>query len=62
MNATGRPNRGKPSALSELKSGVQPGSVKGVRHQKCEAPEGPFRLLVSDPFSRPPKIQGLTKH
>ncbi len=23
---------------------------KGVRHQKCEAPEGPFRLLVSDPF------------
>ncbi len=26
---------------------------KGVRHQKCEAPEGPFRILVSDPFSRP---------
>ena len=26
---------------------------KGVRHQKCEAPEGPFRLLVSDPVSRP---------
>ncbi len=23
---------------------------KGVRHQKCKAPEGPFRLLVSDPF------------
>ena len=24
---------------------------KGVRHQKCEAPFGPFRFLVSDPFS-----------
>ncbi len=26
---------------------------KGVRHKKCEAPAGPFRLLVTDPFSRP---------
>ena len=23
---------------------------KGVRNQKCEAPEGPWRLLVPDPF------------
>ena len=26
---------------------------KGVRNQKCEAPEGPFRLLVPDPFFGP---------
>jgi hypothetical protein len=26
-------------------------SGKGVRHQKCEAPAGPFRLLEPDPFS-----------
>ena len=53
----------KPLVLCQnSKNGVEPGSGKGVRHQKCEAPEGPFRLLVSAPFSRPPKIQGLTKH
>ncbi len=23
---------------------------KGVRHPKCKAPFGPFRLLVPDPF------------
>ena len=45
-----------------LKNGVEPGSGKGVRHQKPERPLGCFALLVSDPFSRPPKIQGLTKH
>jgi hypothetical protein len=27
-------------------------SEKGVRYQKCEAPEGPFRLLVPDPVFR----------
>jgi hypothetical protein len=26
---------------------------KGVRYQKCEAPFGPFRFLVPDPFSGP---------
>ena len=26
---------------------------KGVRNQKCTAPEGPFRLLVPDPFFGP---------
>ena len=38
------------------------GLGKGVRHQKPERPFGCFALLVSDPFSRPPKIQGLAKH
>jgi hypothetical protein len=27
-------------------------SENGVRYQKCEAPEGPFRLLVPDPVFR----------
>ena len=42
----------RPGALSTLKLWVQRASGKGVRHQKCEAPAGPFRLLVSDTFSR----------
>ena len=32
--------------------GINAGAGKGVGHQKCEAPAGPFRLLVSDTFSR----------
>ncbi len=35
------------------------GSGKGVRSQLCEAPEGPFRQLTPDPFTRPtPKLNG----
>ncbi len=46
MDATGECDMA--SALSKLGSRV--GWEKGVRHQKCEAPVGPFRLLVPDPF------------
>jgi hypothetical protein len=40
--------RKKYSVTSTSTSGAD--REKGVRHQKCKAPEGPFRLLVSDPF------------
>jgi prepilin-type processing-associated H-X9-DG protein len=41
-------------------------SEKGVRYQKCKAPEGPFRLLVPDPFFRSrelnPPVPGITTY
>ncbi len=37
--------------ISSAADAIPPPAVeKGVRHQKCKAPEGPFRLLVPDPF------------
>ena len=47
------------SALSELKIGVEPGREKGSDTKSRKRPFGCFALLVSDPFSRQPKIQGL---
>ncbi len=52
---------GKTSALSRLRMRVQFASGKGASYQKCEAPEGPFRLLHLPPFAGQPQNQALTK-
>jgi hypothetical protein len=31
---------------------------KGVRHHLCEAPYGPFRQMVPDPFLNPSRVLG----